>query len=194
MKIIGIDPGASYVGVVIREEDTLLWSATFVRPKDMTDPLEWSTYVSHRVQKEVIDLNPEAKIGLESVTTPNSHHQGRLALINPKSTINLAMVAGAINALNPEATRVRPGKNGSQPVETYPTELCGRRPKTLPGFVEGAKTRNHEKSAWDVAGETQLKLSKVKNTVVKNPNPAKPNVVLPDDVDNKPKKKNPALP
>lgn len=155
MKTIGIDPGASYIGVVVRENNIPLYSATFMRPKDM-NPLKWASYSANLVVKEVVSQHPDAKVGIESVTPPNSHNQGKLSLNNPKWVIYLGMVAGAFVALLPDAVCVRPGKNGSQPTDTYPKELIGRRPKDLPGSNGGAGTRNHEKSAWDVAGEVEF--------------------------------------
>lgn len=161
METIGIDPGPKYVGVVIRDGDTLILSSTYVRPEDMT-PVEWARTALQTVTEEVINHYPNAVIGIENVTVPNSHHQGKVAMMNPKHVIHLALVVGAFAGAYPDATMIRPGKNGSQPKENYPKELSGRRPKTLAGINQGAGTRDHEKSAWDVAGEVAINARKIK--------------------------------
>lgn len=149
---IGVDPGATYTGVSVRDNDTLLLSSTYVKPKD-TPPITWAVEVATRIQNEVINLYPDAFIGIEGVTVPNSYNQGKLSLNSPKYIIWTALIVGALSANNPNAVIVRPGKNGSQDLSSYPSELIGRRPKDLAGVSVGAGTRNHEKSAWDVAGE-----------------------------------------
>lgn len=161
MKTIGIDPGARYVGVVVRDGDSLLLASTYVRPIDMT-PIEWARTVPFRVKAEVTDLYPDALIGIENVTEPQSHFNGKKSFLNPKNLISLGLAVGAFALMYPDATIIRPGKNGSQPVESYPVGLVGRRPKDLAGINEKAGTRNHEKSAWDVAGEVIINLRKVK--------------------------------
>jgi hypothetical protein len=50
---------------------------------------------------------------------------------------------------------VPPGGNGSKANEFYPAELKNRRPADLPGVTE-ASVRDHEKSAYDVAGGTEF--------------------------------------
>lgn len=158
MITIGIDPGAKYVGVVVRDNNDVLLASTYVRPKDM-NPLMWASYVSHRVIDEIISQYPDVPVGVEGVTVPNAYNQGKLSLNSPKWVIWLAMVAGSFVALIPNAVVIRPGKNGS--LGPYPKELNGRRPKDLLGDSNGAGTRNHEKSAYDVAGEVDYHLKKV---------------------------------
>jgi len=146
---IGIDPGPKYTGVVVRQGEEVLHASTYVRPKDML-PITWAVTVTNLVLTDVIAKYPEAKVGIEGVTVPNAYNGGKLAMINPKSTIHLGIVVGAFAFALPDAVIVRPGKNGSQPV--YPACLSGRRPSELAGTNAGAGTRNHEKSAYDVAG------------------------------------------
>lgn len=146
---VGIDPGPKYTGVVVRQGDEVLYASTFVRPKEML-PITWAVTVTNRVLIDVIANYPDAKVGIEGVTVPNAYNGGKLAMINPKSTIHLGIVVGAFAMALPNAVIVRPGKNGSQ--EIYPECLSGRRPKELAGTNAGAGTRNHEKSAYDVAG------------------------------------------
>lgn len=154
MKTIGIDPGAKYTGVSVRDGSVLLLSSTYVKPEEMPD-VTWAVHVTQLITEEVIKQFPDAQIGIENVIQPNPYHKGKLALNNPKHIIKTSIILGAIALANPTAVIIRPRKNGSQNLETYPPELIGRRPKTLPGRSDGAGTRNHEKSAWDIAGETE---------------------------------------
>lgn len=168
MITIGIDPGMRYTGVSVRDGDKLLLSSTYVRPEDMP-PVAWAEMVTGLIVEEVTNRYPEAKIGIEGITVPNVYHQGRKNMINPKTVIYSAVIVGSLAREFPDAVVIRPGKNGSQPLDTYPAELKGRRPKDLPGRGS-AGTRNHEKSAWDIAGEVEYmlaqghKLDTVKNS------------------------------
>lgn len=158
--VIGIDPGAKYTAVSVINpdaplEERVIQSSVYVRPDEMPE-VTWAVHVTNKIMNDVITNYPLAKIGIEGVTTPQSHYNGRLALMNPKNTIKLAIVVGAIAMALPKAAIIRPGKNGSQ--ETYPKVLNGQRPKTLPGINEKAGTRNHERSAYDVAMLTEKKL------------------------------------
>lgn len=159
---IGIDPGPTYTAVSVIEDEVLILSTTYKRPAGDVPPVFWATEVAHMIQKEIIERWPDADIGIEGVVTPQSHFQGKKNLINPKTVIHTALVVGALAALNPTAVIVRPGKNGSQ--ATYPEELTGTRPKTLEGKAVG--TRNHERSAFDVAN--QVPLLKKENYILDN--------------------------
>ena len=157
MITIGIDPGAKYTGVSVRDRNVVLLSSTYVRPDD-TNIVTWAVEVVKRVHEEVRSLYPDAKVGIEGVTVPNAYNQGKLTMLSPKYIIFTGILVGAFSNQYPDAVIVRPGKNGSQSIGTYPPELSGRRPKTLPGMSLGAGTRNHEKSAWDIAGEVEFLL------------------------------------
>lgn len=155
MIAIGIDPGAKYTGVSVRDGMNVLLSSTYVRPED-TPHVSWAVEVASKIQQDVIANYPDAIIGIEGVTVPNAYNQGKLNLMSPKYIIWTALIVGAVSVNNPNAVIVRPGKNGSQDLSSYPPELSGRRPKDLLGESKGAGTRNHEKSAFDVAGEAVI--------------------------------------
>jgi hypothetical protein len=151
MVIIGIDPGATNVGVSVRDGDKVLVSSTFVRPDGMP-PVKWAVLVAKRVHDEIVSKYPDALIGIEGVTVPNAYNMGKKNLMSPKYIIWTGIVVGALASQYPTAVIIRPGKNGSQELSSYPESLKGRRPKDLEGVTE-AGTRNHEKSAYDIAGE-----------------------------------------
>jgi hypothetical protein len=156
MIIIGIDPGATNVGVAVRDGSNVLVASTYVRPDEMP-PVTWAVYVSKRVHDEIVSKYPDALIGIEGVTVPNAYNMGKKNLMSPKFIIWTGIVVGAFASKYPQAVIIRPGRNGSQELDSYPDELKGRRPKELKGVTE-AKTRNHEKSAFDVAGEVEIYL------------------------------------
>lgn len=150
MKTVGIDPGAKYTGVCVRDGAKVLMSSTFVKP-DETPTVFWAVQLVDIIKKEVIAEHPETHVGIEGISAPKGFAGGKKAPINPKYIINAGIVLGALAYGFPDAVIIKSGRNGSQ--DWYPEELEGRRPKTLPGTGVGAGTRNHERSAYDVAGE-----------------------------------------
>lgn len=150
---IGIDPGAKYTGIVVRDGDVVLHSSTVVNVDDLA-PLEYARAVVAFVIKEVVLTNPDYPIGIEGISDPKGYNRGKRAPINPKYVMRMAAVAGALAAAFPNAYTIPPKGNGSQHISQYPEVLKGRRPKDLPGSSTGAGTRSHEQSAFDVAGKT----------------------------------------
>lgn len=150
-QVLGIDPGARYTGVVVRDEDTVLWSSILVRPKEM-DPLPWAVSVVEQIN-EIRQHFPETKIAIEGIADPKGYNRGKRAPINPRDIMRAAAVAGGCAVAFPDAIIIPPGGNGSQDISQYPECLIGRRPKDLPGSNKGAGTRSHEQSAFDVAGK-----------------------------------------
>ena len=152
--VVGVDPGARYTGVVIRDGDLVLHASTLVRPKELTSGTEWALVVVAEIQgilKEYPILMP---MGIEGISDPKGFQNGKKAAINPKDIIRAGIVLGAVVATWPNSVIVPPGGNGSQHYSHYPSVLIGRRPVTLEGSSQGAGTRNHEQSAYDVAGKT----------------------------------------
>jgi hypothetical protein len=147
---IGIDPGARYTGVSVRDGNKVLLSSTFVKPEE-TPIVSWAVELVEIIKKEVIAHYRDAPIGIEGISAPKGFAGGKKAPINPKYIINAGIVLGSLAQAFPNAVIVKAGRNGKQ--DWYPGELEGRRPKDLPGNSDGAGTRNHERSAFDVAGE-----------------------------------------
>lgn len=163
VTIIGIDPGAKYTGVVVREGDEVLLASTYVRPEEIP-PITWASTLALYIIRDVIWLFPDALIGIEGISDPKGYSRGKLSPINPKylirAGITLGVVAGVIQTFFPDSNFVviPPKNNGSRHISMYPECLSGRRPKELPGSNNKAGTRNHEKSAYDVAGEVERRL------------------------------------
>lgn len=154
--VMGIDPGARYTGIIVRDNDEPIYSGIFVRPADMTST-NWALE-SVRLAIEVYEEYQPTHIALEGISDPKGFYKGQQAAINPKDIIRTGVVLGALVATWPEAIIVDPGGNGDRHESFYPDALNGRRPKTLAGSNKGANTRKHEKSAYDVAGKAMREL------------------------------------
>ncbi len=152
--VIGIDPGARYTGVSVRDGDVILHSTTLVRNlKDTPSGSDWALLCVAAIQEIKKDFPVTIPVAIEGISDPKGFQNGKRAAINPKDIIRAAIVLGACVATWPQAVIVPPGNNGSLHDSHYPVDIIGRRPKTLPGSGNGAGTRNHEKSAYDVAGK-----------------------------------------
>lgn len=151
--VVGVDPGARYTGVCIRDGETVLHASTLVRPEDVKSGTDWALLVVAQVQQILKDFPSALPMGIEGISDPKGFYQGKQAAINPKDIIRAGIVLGALVATWPNAVIVKPGNNGSRAYSKYPSQLVGRRPADLPGSSQGAGTRGHEQSAYDVAGK-----------------------------------------
>jgi hypothetical protein len=146
----GVDPGARYTGIsVIDNNNNVLLSTTLVRPLDV-DINTWARFVVDEVDK-IISGFPYAVLGVEGTSDPKGFKGGKRAAINPKDIIKTGIIVGGLILTYRDAVIIKPGGNGSAPIEFYPDVLKNRRPTELPGSNNGAGTRNHERSAYDVA-------------------------------------------
>lgn len=154
VMIVGIDPGARYTGFsIIDGSGELLFSSTFIRPQDEEDLVAWSKALVRLLEAILKDVEYVA-IGIEGVSHPKGFKKGVKSSLNPKDIIRTALVVGALSMYYDKAHIIPPGRNGDRALEEYPEELIGRRPKNLPGSGNGAGTRRHEMSAYDVALKT----------------------------------------
>lgn len=152
---VGIDPGPTYTGVSVVVDEKIVLSTTLKRPSDDVPTVWWA----HDVASQILEILKDLKdpiIGVEGAVTPQSHFQGKKNFVNPKYLIGVGIMVGSISGVlashGYSPVIVRPGKNGSG--SNYPPELAGRRPSDLPGKAVG--TRDHERSAYDVANQAPL--------------------------------------
>ena len=146
----GVDPGARYTGIsVIDNNLKVLLSTTLVRPLDI-DINTWVRIVVDEVDK-IISAFSYVVLGVEGTSDPKGFKAGKRAALNPKDIIKTGIIVGGLLIHYRDAVVIKPGGNGSAPIEFYPEVLTGRRPAELPGSNNGAGTRNHERSAYDVA-------------------------------------------
>lgn len=154
--VLGIDPGYRYTGIVARDGDVVLTATTLVRPDDVDDPFAWAGMVADEARLILFrDCPGNTKVAGEGVSAPKGFKNGERAPLNPKAILFTGVVAGAIyrEFKREGIVIVKPGGNGSQHITHYPPVLVGRRPVDLPGSSNGAGTRAHEQSAFDVAGK-----------------------------------------
>lgn len=151
MRILGIDPGTSTAFVVI-EGDKVLHAQTIKR-LDKAPLLvgkwakECATLAKKLAKHYQVDI-----VGIEAFVPPSPYYGNKIQFLNPADTVCPSVVYGAVlGALFSDypVYIVAPKHNGSLRAEFYPKCLKGRRPKDLPGSSQG--TRQHEKSAFDVA-------------------------------------------
>lgn len=149
--ILGVDPGAKYLGLVARDRvGELGWVETFTG--DFPDTTSWVLACVDRIA-HITSQVPVIAIAVETITSPKGFRDGVRAPINPGHVARAAAVYGAVLGRWPDAIAVAPAGNGSKPADYYPVSLVGRRPKDLPGVSHrGVRTRNHEQSAFDIAG------------------------------------------
>lgn len=155
---LGIDPGARYTALVVRDGDAVLHATTITRDKDQ-EPIPYAREVVARLTPIVNEYKsryPNLVIGIEGVTDPKGFNRGKRAAINPAGIVRTGVTAGALAIALPEAVIVPPGGSGSLHTSHYPPELQGRRPATLEGNSNGAGTRRHEQSAYDIAGKALI--------------------------------------
>lgn len=157
--MMGIDPGAQYTGIVVRDNDIPLYSGIFVRPEGMED-VPWALECVRLCEQVHAEYKP-TYVSIEKVVEPKGFHKGNQAPINPKHIIKTAIVLGALALHWPDAILIDPGGNGDLDNTFYPDVLNGSRPKTLAGSNKGANTRKHEKSAYDVAGKAMVKMKMI---------------------------------
>lgn len=166
--VLGIDPGFRYTGIVARDGDVVLSATTLVRPKGVEDPFEWATMVCEEARRILFaDCPGNTKVAVEGISAPKGFKNGERASLDPKFIVFTALVAGAvyIEFKRDDIVVVPPGGNGSQHITHYPPVLVGRRPTDLPGSSNGAGTRAHEQSAFDVAGKASSVLFPAEDTL-----------------------------
>lgn len=162
--VVGVDPGAKDTGIcVIRGRDILATHTVATTGDLFPADRDYLQAVVHAVRScftpgftDFGDFADEPTlVAVESITKPNWHMGRGGAAANPTALLATAEVLGAVLA-HPwpvPIVAVPPGKNGSQPLGTYPPELVSaaeRRAKNWQLKVGGGKLR-HQRSAFDVA-------------------------------------------
>ena len=151
--VIGIDPGGTYTALLCRDGDSVVFSTCLERPDNMTF-VAWGQHCADEAVRIRTMLDPAGAMpmGIEGVNTPGGFSNGKKQLIDPRGIIMTAVVLGALAREFRQAVIVPPGGNGSGHPLQYPPELTGRRTVAMPG----SGPRDHEKSAYDIAGKAAL--------------------------------------
>ena len=156
--IAGIDPGARNTGFVILQGEVVLYAETIHRPDEM-EQYDYADYVCDEIGRIISEVDffdgYEVRFGIEGISDPKGFHNGKRAAINPRDIIRASAVFGAIRRdlklKGLPYVIIEPKGNGSNHISQYPPSLTGTRPADLPGSGNKSGTRNHERSAFDVA-------------------------------------------
>lgn len=149
---IGIDPGARYTGISIRDDRGAVYMSSTYYREDEEAAEDWALRNVDIVSGILEHFELDA-IGLEKTVDPIGFKRGKRDPLNPKDIIRTALVVGSLLVLlRGKAVLVRPRNNGNKEPESYPDEIKGQRPKTLAGYRHpSVSVRDHERSAYDVA-------------------------------------------
>lgn len=156
--VLGVDPGAKDTGICVVRGREVLASET------VTTAGEWFPADCDYLQEVVATIirrlghyvpGEIALVAVETITKPNWHMGRGGAAANPTALLATAQVLGAVLA-HPwpvPIVTVRPNKNGSQPLGTYPPELvsAAERRATNWQLKIGTGKLKHQRSAFDVA-------------------------------------------
>jgi hypothetical protein len=171
---IGIDPGARWTGIVVRNGTCLLGWTVIDRQKVDPDS-ERHTPKTMEAVAEAIGLLADpatCRIAIEDAIAPNPHvtRQDGSSLTNPRGIIETARMVGYLQCAFPGAVVVRPNGHGSNALASYLDGPGGIVTTTGPGLVTAREKTNairmrrlatrapdnppqcHARSGWDIAG------------------------------------------
>lgn len=143
--VVGIDPGGTHTGIVLRDRTTVL--AHHIATRRQGEPM--GDYLAH-----VLDLAANLHTRITGYATASSTHIAvedlnepipQMGVTSVRGLIGAAQVLGAVLGRFPAATVVPPGGHGSGILAAYPRELVGA------GERNGAGRLRHARSAWDIA-------------------------------------------
>lgn len=153
--VLGIDPGAKYTGIVLVEDDKPLQAQTVARQAGWSDKA-WIERVVTACDA-VAQGAGERKylVAVEGLRRPQKGLNGRYVGFSPKvmeGVMEAAVAYAAVLAVYEDAHVVAPNRNGEQrPADEYPAELVRGRPTWFLPNEAPRGTRQHERSAFDVA-------------------------------------------
>jgi hypothetical protein len=163
---IGIDPGARWTGIVVRDGMTLLgW--TVIDRKKIDPDSERHTPATMEAVVEAVGLLADpatCRIAIEDADRPNPHvtRKNGNSLIDTRHIIDTARLVGYLQCAFPHAVIVRTNGHGSQALASYPHGPDGivtdteRANAIRRGRLMAPAPRNppqcHARSGWDIAG------------------------------------------
>jgi hypothetical protein len=161
--VLGIDPGAREVGVVLRR------GTDVVRAKVLDLPAGAGGWALRDLCEEIEEvihwpLDAWLLVAVEAVKAPNPHMNRRLggasAVINVGSLLTTAAVWGAVMVWKWEETcglmSVPPAGHGSKLLAAYPPELVTARERAHGLNRVGGGRYRHLRSGYDIAGAAAL--------------------------------------
>ncbi|GAA3029881.1 hypothetical protein [Actinokineospora globicatena] len=173
MPVVGVDPGQTWTAAVLRVGDTAVhgWTMGPIDARgeldrtafnDEDDWVAFARYVAKLAEglDALVDYAAErwgrVRVGVEVPRVPVGLLPGAPAKyhrIPLRDWVMPRQVAAAVLGRYPTAVPVYPGGHGRHPTAGYPAELRGTRPPSW-GINEARRgERDHERAAYDVAGE-----------------------------------------
>jgi len=168
MAVVGVDPGARWTACVLRLGDYAVTGWTLgpvdsagqpdAKALDEVDDLDaLGRYVDRLVDRlnstvdEAFRLADAVRVGVESIRVPSGWRHGRPSRVQLSDWLIPRSVVVGVRTAFPDVRLVLPGGNG-RPRDDYPAELRRRRPPGWGPNEAPRGERDHERSAYDVAG------------------------------------------
>jgi hypothetical protein len=173
LATIGVDPGQTWTAAVLRVGDAGVHGWTMgpvdrfgvVMRAALNEVDDWEAfgrYVARLVDGlvELADFAAaqygEVRVGVEVPHVPSGFQPGssrKYQRMPLRDWVIPRQVAAAVLGQFPEAKVVRPDGHGARPASEYPKELRGTRPASWGPNETPRRERDHERAAFDVAGE-----------------------------------------
>lgn len=170
--VLAIDPGARFVGAVVRvrmrpgHPDALLrhlvldvcgTDRTLTRDNLQRIPglLDDQVLVPALREAGRLGLTVDTCVAIEALRSPSGFADGKRRNVNPRDAMAVAMVFGVLlgHSWPDPVTLIPPGGNGHGALRSYPPELVteAERARGLDRPAGQSTALRHARSAWDVA-------------------------------------------
>jgi hypothetical protein len=165
---IGIDPGHTWTGLVLRDGNEIVAQRTLERAQvegSICVGPRWFDEITHAIDiqqrtaaRAIQELGRTwGGMAIEGVEAACGFRDGKKQFARPEHLMGLAATWGAIVARYPDITNVPPGGNGSELLVTYPEALitpAEKRKGLMRKALKGSKV-SHCRSAFDVARKAE---------------------------------------
>jgi len=152
--VLGIDPGARATGLCVLSGDQIVAHQTITSEGELFPAERRYVLAVLEAGATLLQIHDVDLVAVETITRPSWHMKGRAA-VDPTALLATAEVLGAVLGVDwpVNVTQIRPNKNGSQPLGTYPGVLVSSGERRTAGWearIGGGQLR-HARSAYDVA-------------------------------------------
>ena len=158
---VGVDPGARWTGVVVRQADTLLWHRVVDRTKTGD-----ATYLEDVEQALVTAAahGDDLMWAIEDAVAPCGFRDGKKQFARPVDILALGQTLGWVRHVVVTLTTpsrivlVRPGGHGRSLLRAYPEVLVTAAEKRggMNRPAQSSAALSHARSAWDICGAAPL--------------------------------------
>ena len=161
--VLGIDPGARATGLCVLSGDQIVAHQTVTSEGEIFPAERRYVLAVLEAGAALLQIHDIDLLAVETITRPSWHMKGRAA-VDPTALLATAEVLGAVLGVvwPVNVTQIRPNKNGSQPLGTYPGELVSPGERRKAGWenrIGGGQLR-HARSAYDVARLASTKFAR----------------------------------